>query len=86
MKEAGFAQEGKGKRMAPPDKIVVRRDDFAYVPTLEELIDACGDRPVRLTRAKGGVWVADIRDGDIETNAPPPPEAVARLWLALNKK
>ena len=39
---AGFAQTGAGTRVAPPDAIVARRHDFAYVPTLEELIEAIG--------------------------------------------
>ena len=42
LKDAGFYQSGKGTRVAPPHMIVVRRDDFAYVPTLEELVEACG--------------------------------------------
>ena len=42
LKDAGFYQSGKGTRIAPHHMIVVRRDDFAYVPTLEELVEACG--------------------------------------------
>ena len=42
LKHAGFPQSGDGKRVASPDTLVARRDDFAYVPTLEELIEACG--------------------------------------------
>jgi hypothetical protein len=59
LKDAGFPQEGNGARIAPPDKIVVRRDDFAYAPTLEELIEACGENFMRLENvAVNGWWEA----------------------------
>lgn len=44
LKDGGFPQSGNGGRVASPYTIVARRDDFAYVPTLEELIKAC-ERP-----------------------------------------
>jgi hypothetical protein len=85
LKDAGFHQSGNGTRVAPPDKIVVRRDDFAYVPTLEELIVACGaDIDFALTSEEYGQWDAYdyllMESGHGET----PIEAVANLWLALN--
>jgi hypothetical protein len=62
-------------------------------PTLEELIEACGDdfRSLDFTLLPSKAWHA------VGTNASPthtltyfhastPTEAVARLWLALNKK
>jgi hypothetical protein len=84
LKDAGFLQEGAGKRVAPTDKIVVRRDDFAYVPTLEELIEACGKEFVQLTRRAGKRW--DAESSRVETEGMSPTDAVARLWLALNEK
>lgn len=69
--------------------------DYAYVPTLSELIAACGTKFGILERDKNtGVWycVSDI-EGDRKTvaegsysAAETPEEAVATLWLALNKK
>jgi hypothetical protein len=78
-------QGGNGKWIAPPDKIVLRREDRVYVTTLEELIEACG----------GGFEFLGLKDdrktwacySQEETprafegvNAL---EAVANLWLAL---
>lgn len=64
---------------------------FAYVPTLEELIEACGEKfhYVGLTGDKpadqkwAAATLAEILPDYIY--APTPTEAVARLWLALNK-
>ena len=65
--------------------------DFVYDPSLSELIEACGEKFVSLNKVidpKG--WSCDIEntDGaiDDETFGKTPEEAVARLWLALNKK
>jgi hypothetical protein len=87
LKDAGFVQNGKGTRVAPPDKIVVRRDDFAYVPTLEELIESCGDEFGGLARIKPDQWTSwekYVNDEAPVYHAETPTEAVARLWLALN--
>jgi hypothetical protein len=89
LKEAGFIQTNAGSRVAPPDKVVVRREDFAYVPTLEELIEACGKDYFSLS-GNPGEWIASFGAATrSQTNwieGSTPTEAVARLWLALNKK
>ena len=41
--DAGFPQIGKGSSIGSLDKLVWRSGDRVYVPTLEELIDACGE-------------------------------------------
>lgn len=59
------------------------------IPTLEELIEACGDRFGGLTRMILVVeeWTAhDTDDINIDAHGITPIEAVAKLWLALNKK
>ena len=61
------------------------------VPTLSELIEACGDKFYGLHKVVGGQWLAFIYDMDdcsqqLEVYAGTPEEAVARLWLALNKE
>jgi len=93
LKHAGFFQEGRGTRVAPPDKIVARRDDYAYVPTLEELIEACQsfnhDWNFYLAGNRRGTWWAKWTEaGNLvaERSAVTPIEAVAHLWLALNRK
>ena len=84
--DAGFPQTGAGKRIANPERIVARREDFAYVPTLEELIEACGSRFRTLNKAESADgWYAF----NVETHSwfgSTPTEAVALLWLALNSQ
>jgi hypothetical protein len=63
-------------------------DHNAYVPTLSELIEACEERFWKLTKrlnATGWVAIAKAPNGG-NANGSSPEEAVARLWLALNKK
>ena len=74
------------------------RDATVYLPTLEELISACGDFIAIWQYPEG--WVAGQRDNLIGMeknyidNDPPyhlghgktPSEAVANLWISLNKK
>ena len=85
LQDARFPQSGAGKRVAPLDKLVVRREDFAYVPTLEELIEACGNRFASLANNARN-WRARADDSIAEGVGSTPIEAVAHLWLALNKK
>lgn len=97
LQNADFIQGGKGTRVAPPDKIVVRRDDFAYVPTVEELVDACGLSLWTMRqgpyRGEWGWWVGQ----DCVNSANPDDwalfafgttlvQALARLWLMLHEK
>ena len=44
LSDAGFPQGGEGKWVLPPDIINARREDRVYVPTLSELIEACGSK------------------------------------------
>ena len=55
-----------------------------YYPTLSELIEACGKFKFELIRAQAG-WCAKTK-GIIITSQRTPEEAVAKLWLKLNKK
>ena len=90
--DTGFPQIGRGSAIGSPNKLVWRCGDRAYVPTLEELIEACGDEFGHVARLHGGKhWRASGRDNDeeyslIEELGATPTEAVARLWLALNKQ
>lgn len=64
-------------------------ENWVYIPTLEELIEACGSSFYLLRRLNQGTrariqWEATTEDytqGEGETKK----EAVARLWLALQK-
>jgi hypothetical protein len=59
-------------------------------PTLEELIEACGEKFENLTqgtyRGKRQWWVNWEQGGEPEAVGFTPIEAVAKLWLALNGK
>lgn len=87
LSDAGFPQGGRGTWLGDPAALVVRSGDRVYVPTLEELIEACG-------LAFGGL-VKGSQNWAATSNALIVPlcasegltstEAVARLWLSLQK-
>lgn len=65
-------------------------DYFAYVPTLSELIEACGGRFHALQRYDSNNWIAysnESNDLGIEAHiykvGETPEGVVAKLWLAL---
>lgn len=101
LKNAGFSQKSDyGYRTYYNGEVGIvnyHRDipseNDVYIPTLSELIEACGDRFGSLERlAKGEKqwfkasgwfepkWTVYSFDGET------PEEAVANLWLELNKK
>jgi hypothetical protein len=108
LKDAGFQQTGRG---ITPDH-GSDEASWCYYPTLEELIEACGDDIVYVARDRysgtySGAkylaygWLSDDYgiDGDDvscmnfwHSNKDPvgkgatPTEAVARLWLELQRK
>ena len=59
--------------------------DGCYCPPLADLIEACGDRFARLYIEKT-IWTAESKLPGIFAIAGSPEEAVARLWLALQKQ
>ena len=77
---------------------------FVSYPTLEELIEACGDEILGLNRThddsgEPNGWVADTHTCSCDCgkdnclnfkweheSGATPTEAVARLWLAINKE
>jgi hypothetical protein len=61
-------------------------------PTLNELLEACGDRfdaLIKDSEVKGD-WVATANNGDadnlVSATSSTPEEAVALLWIEINKK
>ena len=82
--DAGFPQTGKGNLIGSLDKLVWRSGDRVYVPTLEELIEACGESFGSLDKQHDG-WLA-YTSYDQSCFAETPAEAVAHLWLALQKR
>lgn len=56
-------------------------------PILSELIEACGDRFYSLWRRENGEWrSASEKEGNDFIVGSTPEEAVAKLWLSINKK
>ena len=83
--EAGYPQGGKGKWVWPPDKLVTSSSDRVYVPTLGELIEACGDTLIGLHRhLNSHLWtITTTRDNPDLNGYTTMDEAVARHVLAL---
>ena len=103
LKDAGFPQRSKGGFMSAYDKekgitscIVEKGAELAFhykIPTLSELIEACGDGFVALTHfdtLNPSAWKAEqhikgVNFGILEEQGKTSEEAVAKLWLTLNK-
>lgn len=60
--------------------------DVIYVPTLSELIEACGGKFKLVELIDKNEWLACGDYYRTYGEGTTPEEAVARLWLALNKK
>ena len=87
LKEAGYPQEKKkGHILELQMWNSTEGFGMVYVPTLEELIEECGSKFYRLHRVTDRSWMADDISGQYDEDGPNPKVAVARLWLALNKK
>ncbi len=94
LKEAGFPQEGVEGETRLSGNAFGSGLEYCYHPDLSELIEACGQRfdEVRPLRMAGQIssWQALGVDENLyhsnHGNGSTPEEAVARLWLALNKK
>jgi hypothetical protein len=77
----------------PQDKLPVGgySREPCYIPTLEELIEACGGKFHSLARADKEWWASELLEPfadkfPLRVGGSTPTEAVARLWLALNEK
>ena len=76
-------------------QLVTQRYGFPEyeMPTLSELIEACPDDGTQLIKGVGGTYLAEFIDHSVMpyerkvliSPCTTPEEAVARLWLALNK-
>ncbi len=99
LKDAGFPQNKDNPTLhtpgcngwdKQPDGLVCTKESRPCVPTLEELIEACGDNTVVLHSYSKRLHL-DSEDGAYalcngkEGRGSKPTEAVARLWLALQK-
>lgn len=86
LKNAGFPQGEIGSWICCVEGLHVGREseDDIYVPTLSELIEACGDSfySLHIVSTTKGNWEARATSDEIGTGFTPE-EAVANLWLAL---
>ena len=80
LKDAGFP-ESEGQRIHDH---TVNPPLHYYLPTLEELIEACIDDKFLLIHDEDG-WYAENKPGMSPSDCKTPLEAVARLWLDINK-
>lgn len=95
LKDAGFPQEGFG--MWWDGKVFTTKDIYSdlYLPTLSELIEACGENFISLdlvNKRDDYKWEACCKycccnehgEGRHYIGGKTPEEAVANLWLAIN--
>jgi hypothetical protein len=61
LRDTGFPQSGDGRRIGAPTAFLWRARDLVYVPTLEELIAACGDEFGEMARRPDGSFEAVAR-------------------------
>lgn len=69
----------------------IPQENLVYIPTLEELIEACGENFWALTKLKMRPdlgWKAEqyVVGSSVESLGKTPDEAVANLWIALYSK
>jgi hypothetical protein len=99
LRQAGYPQSvqyGDAYRLPGIEELLSKSADevsstAVRIPTLEELIEACGVHFVHIspfvTAGKITGWDAAGGNGVfVHCEGNTPSEAVARLWLALNKK
>lgn len=102
LKDAGFPQNSDNPQIHTaicgnfdnPDP-ACRSENRGVAPTLEELIEACGDGFYELIRVESDEWYATTFDSSFSKEkghaissvglCSTPTEAVARLFIALNK-
>lgn len=101
LKDAGFPQSthSRGFGVFPSGEVInasflSEKYDAVYVPTLEELIEACGQKLVSISRMFNGRWLdgwgalyhgSELSSAHSLVEGATPTEAVARLWLALKR-
>lgn len=95
LKEAGFPQSGKDgdwyfDSNENPFFCIAYNWDKRHIkiPTLFELIEACGQYTIRFCLEQhSNDWRAGVYQGNIQwVSGKSPEEAVANLWINLNKK
>ena len=98
LKDEGFSQQGKGDKIPDQEDMIagLKIVQAIYVPTLFELIKACGEKFDKLfyrPQNKDAQWfAARVWEGPVTSIQVPmskgstAEEAVAKLWLSLKNK
>ena len=99
LKDKGFPQQGGhsfGEHLHPlSGKVEVFEecnsmstkidfDSYVYIPTLSELIEACGEDFISLERHHPSIWSC-LGDQGFEESGSTSEEAVMNLWKKLNE-
>lgn len=90
LKDAGFPQMVTGNGyFSDGESSMTLGEPYAsrnvYYPSLSELIEACGDSFWSINKTANGKWFAVAEEAPV-AKGDFPQEAVANLWLELNKK
>ena len=86
LKNAGFPQKEEGFYILADKRNKAKGYDSVYNPSLEELVDGCGDRLFSITK-HADFWQTNFIDGMAgETAGKTLKEAVCNLYLKLHKK
>lgn len=85
LKDAGFPQHSTTHEPVFLNRLGISTDD-AYNPILSELIEACGLNTFLLEKLSNGKWYAYQNGNPRQGVGTTPEDAVANLWLELNKK
>lgn len=84
LKDCGYPQKEHSGYFHQGD--LVGDDDLPYVPTLSELIEACGDKFKELVRNDDGNFECRNDYMDMETaEYPTPEEAMAHWYLKIHE-
>ena len=91
LKNAGFPQEDpyvKSVTITNENihEILSKVKGDCRIPSLSELIEACGAEFYALWVRGDNTWFACKDLGDVGAEGSTPEEAVANLWLSLNEK
>ena len=88
LKDAGFPIQEltDNEEIAVAEGYFKDKGEPIHFPTLEELIDACGDKFKGLKRLRSDLWRSwGMKDSVIYVDKKTARESVAILWLILNE-
>lgn len=85
LKEAGYYMPLTDDELSHYQQVEIFDGVACHVPSLSELIEACSGKFFKLTYTPQG-WLVQGGEKLTAVAGNTPEEALAKLWLALNKK